>query len=46
MRLRILYHDNCFDGLASAAVFARFYREALRQRRGRSRNRECGGSGY
>lgn len=29
MRLRILYHDNCFDGLASAAVFARFYREAL-----------------
>ena len=30
MRLRILYHDNCFDGLASAAVFARFYREAVR----------------
>jgi hypothetical protein len=29
MRLRILYHDNCFDGIASAAVFARFYREAL-----------------
>ena len=21
MRLRILYHDNCFDGIASAAVF-------------------------
>src|SRR5829696_4556199 len=30
MRLRILYHDNCFDGLASAAVFARFYAEAVR----------------
>jgi hypothetical protein len=30
MRLRILYHDNCFDGLASAAVFARFYRESVR----------------
>lgn len=29
MRLRILYHDNCFDGLASAAVFARFYSEAI-----------------
>lgn len=29
MRLRILYHDNCFDGLASAAVFARFYRETV-----------------
>jgi hypothetical protein len=30
MRLRILYHDNCFDGIASAALFARFYREAVR----------------
>lgn len=29
MRLRILYHDNCFDGIASAAVFARFHREAV-----------------
>jgi hypothetical protein len=29
MRLRILYHDNCFDGIASAAVFTRFYREAI-----------------
>ncbi len=25
-KLRILYHDNCFDGLASAAVFSTFYR--------------------
>jgi len=24
--LRVLYHDNCFDGLASAAVFSSFYR--------------------
>src|SRR6185295_1320345 len=23
--LRVLYHDDCFDGLASAAVFSRFY---------------------
>ena len=23
--LRVLYHDNCFDGLASAAVFSAFY---------------------
>jgi hypothetical protein len=27
MKLKILYHDNCFDGAASAALFARFYRE-------------------
>ena len=25
-KLRVLYHDNCFDGLASAAVFSSFYR--------------------
>jgi hypothetical protein len=24
--LRILYHDNCFDGVSSAAVFSRFYK--------------------
>jgi len=24
--LRVLYHDNCFDGLASAAVFSSFYK--------------------
>jgi hypothetical protein len=23
--IRVLYHDNCFDGAASAAVFSRFY---------------------
>ncbi|HYE15271.1 MAG TPA: hypothetical protein VD968_12565 [Pyrinomonadaceae bacterium] len=26
MKLRILYHGHCFDGVASAAVFTRFYR--------------------
>ena len=25
-RVRVLYHDNCFDGVSSAAVFSRFYR--------------------
>ena len=24
MRMRILYHDHCFDGAASAAFFSRF----------------------
>ena len=23
--VRVLYHDNCFDGVSSAAVFSRFY---------------------
>lgn len=27
MVLKVLRHGNCFDGFASAAVFARFYRE-------------------
>ncbi|MCS6911908.1 MAG: phosphoesterase [Myxococcales bacterium] len=25
MRVRVLYHDNCFDGAASAALFTAFY---------------------
>ena len=29
MRLKVLYHDNCFDGAASAAVFTRFYKERV-----------------
>ena len=29
MRCRVLFHDNCFDGAASAAVFSRFYRERI-----------------
>ncbi len=29
MLTRILFHDSCFDGAASAAVFSRFYRERV-----------------
>jgi len=29
MRLRVLYHDHCFDGAASAAWFSRFMRGAF-----------------
>ncbi len=31
MRVRVFYHDKCFDGTASAAVFTRFYRERIRE---------------
>ncbi len=31
MRVRVFYHDKCFDGSASAAVFTRFYRERVRE---------------
>ena len=27
MRVRVLYHDHCFDGAASAAYFSRFYHD-------------------
>ena len=30
MRVRVFYHDRCFDGAASAALFSRFYRERVR----------------
>lgn len=30
MKLRILHHDHCFDGFASAAVFSRFFSEKIR----------------
>jgi hypothetical protein len=30
MRLRLLYHGHCFDGVASATVFTRFYHARLR----------------
>ena len=30
MRLRVFYHDKCFDGASSAALFTRFYRERIR----------------
>ncbi len=29
MRLRVFFHDRCFDGAASAAVFSRFYRAKI-----------------
>src|SRR5438034_4219828 len=29
MRLRLLYHGHCFDGVASAATFTRFYKERI-----------------
>lgn len=27
MKVKVFYHNNCFDGVASAAVFTRFYKE-------------------
>ena len=30
MRVKVFYHDRCFDGASSAAVFSRFYRERIR----------------
>jgi hypothetical protein len=30
MHLKVLFHDNCFDGASSAAVFTRFYKERVR----------------
>lgn len=30
MKLRILYHGNCFDGVSSAAVFTKFYTNKVR----------------
>ena len=30
MKIRIFFHDKCFDGTASAALFSRFYRERIR----------------
>ncbi|MGC1106015.1 MAG: hypothetical protein WA876_05715 [Candidatus Acidiferrales bacterium] len=29
MRVRVCFHDKCFDGAASTAVFSRFYRERI-----------------
>jgi hypothetical protein len=29
MKLRILYHGNCFDGVSSAAVFTKFYQAKI-----------------
>jgi hypothetical protein len=30
MRVHVFFHDRCFDGAASAAVFTRFYRKSIR----------------
>ena len=29
MRVKVFYHDKCFDGASSAALFARFYQERI-----------------
>ncbi len=29
MKLRVLYHGNCFDGVSSAAIFTKFYQTKL-----------------
>ena len=29
MRVRVFYHDKCFDGACSASLFTRFYRERI-----------------
>ena len=31
MRVRVFYHDKCFDGACSASLFSRFYRERVRE---------------
>jgi hypothetical protein len=31
MKVRVFFHDKCFDGAASASLFARFYRERIRE---------------
>ena len=31
LKVRVFYHDKCFDGASSAALFARFYRERIRE---------------
>jgi hypothetical protein len=30
LRVRVFYHDKCFDGACSASLFSRFYRERIR----------------
>jgi hypothetical protein len=30
LRVRVFYHDRCFDGASSAALFSRFYGERIR----------------
>ena len=33
-KVRVCFHDRCFDGTSSAAVFTRFYRECVDARAG------------
>jgi hypothetical protein len=30
LKVRVFYHDKCFDGACSAALFSRFYRDRIR----------------
>jgi hypothetical protein len=30
LKVKVFYHDRCFDGASSAALFSRFYRERIR----------------
>src|SRR5437762_11038574 len=30
LRIRVFYHDKCFDGASSVSLFSRFYRERIR----------------
>jgi len=30
LKVKVFFHDKCFDGAASAALFSRFYRERIR----------------
>jgi hypothetical protein len=30
LKVKVFYHDKCFDGASSAALFSRFYRERIR----------------
>jgi hypothetical protein len=34
LRVRVFYHDKCFDGASAAALFSRFYRERIRSDKG------------
>jgi hypothetical protein len=31
LKVRVFFHDKCFDGACSAALFSRFYRERIRE---------------
>jgi hypothetical protein len=31
VRVKVFYHDKCFDGACSAALFSRFYQERIRE---------------